>query len=270
MTTQRLYGRGARFPAWTGEETAFLRDNYETLTAPEIAAHLGRSVNAIHVRANILGLRSRHRSGMASLVPGYFKVIDTPMKAYLLGLLAADGFISGKNQLCLALRDYDKSAVELLRDELAPRARLASYLTREGNEMVLFRVQSADLAADVAAHGIVPSKSLITRWPEHLPYEFENSYVGGYFDGDGSVIRTWPYRWTVVSGNPDFLKVMQKRIRSHTGIAVGGPYQDRRAAHAWSICQTCEPVRALDGWTHRDVPGLARKRMIVTGQDEPF
>ncbi len=41
----------------------------------------------------------------------------------------------------------------------------------------------------------------------------------------------------------------------------GGPYEDRRHEHAWSIVKSGKPVRALDEWIHRDVPGLARKRL---------
>lgn len=263
-------GRGGYSPVWTEEETAYLRENYGTMTAREISARLGRSETSLHVRANKLGLKSLHRNGINSLVPGYFKVIDTHMKAYLLGLLTADGWISQRHQLGLALSEKDEELIRLLRDELAPGARIGGYLTREGRRMSKFQVQSPELAADLAAHGLVPAKTLITTWPADLPPELENSYVCGYFDGDGSLIPVWLYRWTIVSGTPEFLTTMQRRIRAHTGISPGGLYRDRRHKHAWSICQTGEPVRALDAWIHRDVPGLARKRMRPLDQDALF
>ncbi|MGB7562799.1 MAG: hypothetical protein WBL99_15120 [Candidatus Acidiferrales bacterium] len=263
-------GRGGYSPVWTDEDTAYLRENYGTLSAREISAVLGRSETALHVRANILGLKSRHRTGINSLVPGYFSEIDTHMKAYLLGLLTADGFVTRRNQVSLALSGKDRELVELLRDEIAPGGRIGSYLTREKRPMATFRVQSPDLAADLAGHGVVPAKTLVTSWPSRLPYELENSYVCGYFDGDGSLIPTWLYRWTIVGGNPDFLITMQARIKAHTGINVGGLYRDRRTEHAYSICQTGEPVRALDAWVHRDMPGLARKRMRPPEQNVLF
>ena len=88
-----------------------------------------------------------------------------------------------------------------------------------------------------------------------------NSFVCGYYDGDGSLGTNPLPRWSVVSGNPKFLQVMQVKIEEHTGIWVGGPYEDKRHEHAWSIVKSGEPVRALDEWVHRDVPGLARKRL---------
>lgn len=263
-------GRSGYTPAWTVPELEYLREHYGTSSTKEISAVLGRTPGAIINRAGILGLKSRHHAGANSLVPGYFKVIDTPTKAYLLGLLTADGFISEKNQVALALSNKDRVLVELLRDELAPCGRVGMYKTKEGRPMAIFRVQSAALADDLASHGVVPAKTLITRWPETVPYELENSYICGYFDGDGSLLPNWLYRWTIVGGCPDFLTTMQVRIKAHTGISVGGLYRDRRHAHAWSICQTGEPVRALDAWTHRDVPGLARKRMRPSDQDTLF
>jgi hypothetical protein len=230
------------------------------MTVKEIAAHLGRTQQAVYMRASKLGLKSRHRLGVNSLVPDYFKVIDTPMKAYILGLLTADGFITKAGQVFLALHEKDRALVESVRDELAPGARVGAYKTRT-TPMVRFSVSAPGLVADLASHGVVNGKSLITVWPSGLPDEFVNSYVCGYYDGDGSLGLKPLFRWTVVSGNPDFLCVMQARILELIGLGVGGPYQDRRHEHAWSIVLTGEPVRALDAWVHRDVPGLARKRL---------
>jgi hypothetical protein len=247
-------------PVWTADEEQYLREHYAKAPAKEVAAEMGRSVAAIRVRAINLGLPSHHRAAINSLIPDYFQVIDTHIKAYLLGLLMADGCISRANQLALALSAKDIELVELLRDELAPAARIGSYLTREGKPMATFKISSPALAADLARHGVVPAKTLVTRWPTELPEHLEASFTCGYFDGDGSLLPKWCYRWTVVCGSTPFLEQMQERIRAHTGIKVGGLYRDTRHENAWSICATGEPVRALDEWIHRDVPGLARKR----------
>ena len=249
-------------PVWTEEDHAYLRENYTTLPAREIAAHLGRTEQAIHSRASKLGLKSRHRLGINSLTPDYFKVIDTPMKAYILGLLTADGFVTKAGQVCLALHEKDRALVEAVRDRLAPGARIGTYKTRT-TPMVRFSVSAPGLVADLASHGVVNGKSLITVWPTGLPDEFVNGYICGYFDGDGSLgLKPW-FRWTVVSGNPEFLRIMQAKILDLTGLMVGGPYQDRRHEHAWSIIATGEPVRAHDAWIHEDVPGLARKNLAA-------
>lgn len=250
---------------WNPEELAYLRENYTTMPVKDIAAHLGRSQQAVHTRGNQLGLKSRHRTGVNSLVKDYFKVIDTPMKAWVLGLLASDGSVSKAGQLKLELHRKDLEIVEAVRDELAPGARISFYDTRT-TPMARFVVSDPGLVADLASHGVVNAKSLITAWPSGLSGlsgQFTNSFICGYYDGDGSLGIRPALRWAVVSGNPDFLRMLQSEIRALIGVKVGGPYRDCRHEHAWSIVAAGEPVRALDAWIHEDVPGLARKNLAA-------
>jgi hypothetical protein len=245
---------------WSEEEVSYLREFYEAKPAKEIAEHLGRSVNAVRLRARIEGLKSRHRAGVNSLVRDYFRTIDTPMKAYVLGLLTADAYVSRAGQLVLALHEKDRELVELVRDQVAPAARINTYTSRT-SPMARFTISSPELVGDLARHGVVRAKSLITTWPDALPPDLEGSYVCGYFDGDGSLRARPPYRWAVVSGSPQFLTEMQVKIGERIGVRAGGPYRDRRHRACWSLVQTGEPVREIDAWLHRDVPGLARKRL---------
>ena len=164
--------------------------------------------------------------------------------------------------MCLALHEKDRALVEAVRDELA-RARMGTYKTRT-TLMVRFSVSAPGFVQDLASHGIVNAKSLITVWPSGVPDKFVNSFVCGYFDGDGSLGSSR------CSGGPSSGK---------PGLSPGDAVQDSRAdrtrrrrtvsgprhEHAWSIVQTGEPVRALDEWIHRDVPGLARKRLAGSG-----
>ena len=248
---------------WSDEELAYLREHYSTVPARQIAQHLYRTESAICARARLLGLKSRQRAGVNSLVKDYFKVIDTPMKAWMLGLLAADGSITkGTGQLKLELHSKDYEIVEAVRDELAPEARIRFRVLGK-SPMARFVIQDQGLRADLASHGVVNAKSLITTWPSGVPDRYLNSFVCGYYDGDGSLGLKPSFRWAVVSGNPDFLRIMQAEILRLTGLVVGGPYQDRRHYHAWSIIATGKPVRALDAWIHADVPGLTRKNLAA-------
>ena len=246
-------GRGAE------EDHVYLRENYTTLgRSRRTSVAPSKRGGASKARAQV----PAHRLGINSLTPDYFKVIDTPMKAYILGRLTVDGFVTKAGQVCLALHEKDRALVEAVRDRLAPGARIGTYKTRT-TPMVRFSVSAPGLVADLASHGVVNGKSLITVWPTGLPDEFVNGYICGYFDGDGSLgLKPW-FRWTVVSGNPEFLRIMQAKILDLTGLMVGGPYQDRRHEHAWSIIATGEPVRAHDAWIHEDVPGLARKNLAA-------
>jgi hypothetical protein len=250
---------------WTANELAYLRANYATTRADEIAAALGRPYWGVLRRASIEKLPSYQRAGMNSLVQDYFRVIDTPMKAYLLGLLMSDGSISTTDQLKLEVHEKDRCLVELARDAIAPRARIGSHHVRQRSgkitPMVRFAIQSPKLGADLARHGVVNCKTLVVKWPVTVPVGLENSFTCGYYDGDGSLDRRPPYRWATVCGVPEFLVAMQECIAEHTGVRVGGPYRDNRHEHAWSIVTTGRSVLALDAWLHQDIPGLARKRL---------
>jgi len=259
-------GRGGYAPKWTDEHLQYLHDNYATMSAPEIAGNLGRTLASVYVRAKLEGLKSLHRTGINSLAPDYFRVIDTSVKAYLLGLLMADGTVSKAGQVILALHDKDRCLVELARDEIAPGARLGGYQVRT-TPMTRFMIADPGLVADLARHGVVNRKTMTILWPDEVPSEHEGSFVCGYFDGDGYLKRDWLYRWAVTCASVPFLTAMQDHILAATGVRVGGPYSDKRHA-AWSLVQTGAPVRAVDAWMHRDVPGLERKRLPQPSQLE--
>lgn len=245
---------------WTAEDDAHLKAHYSTVPLAELAAHFGRTVNGVQQRAGRYGLISRHRIGAATARTDYFNQVDTPMKAYLLGLLAADGWVSPRNRVCLSLVSYDRSAVELLRDEVSPATRLKDYRVNT-SDMVSFGVQSAELAAGLAKYGVTPAKTHTLMWPELLPEELAGSFVGGYFDGDGSLGAGGGYpRWAITSASVPFLEAIQQRAFNQTGTWIGGPYRDKRHSASSIVTTGHGQVRDLDEWIRAEVPGLARKR----------
>lgn len=231
------------------------------MAAAEVASNLGRTYAAVKTRAHTLGITSKARVGTASIRHDYFHQIDTPEKAYVLGLIAADGNVRSDNgRLQLKLEVKDRSAVELVRDQVAPDAPLREELTNLGNTMIVFAVQSPAIAQGLALHGVIPNKSHAMSWPNLVPKHLEGSYICGYFDGDGSLQSVKYPRWTIVSGTITFLERIQNVIEIHTGVHVGGPYT-QKGQRVWSIVKSGKAVRELDEWIHRDVPGLPRKRL---------
>ena len=113
--------------------------------------------------------------------------------------------MSKAGQLKLELHRKDLEIVVAVRDGLAPDARIRYYNTRT-TPMARFMLSDPGLVADLASHGVVNAKSLITVWPNGLPVELVNSFVCGYYDGDGSLGTRPVPRWAVVSGNREFLR----------------------------------------------------------------
>jgi intein-encoded DNA endonuclease-like protein len=124
----------------------------------------------------------------------FFKIIDTEEKAYVLGLLYADGnnYVSKNGyQIRLALQESDRKTVEKVRDLLAPMKTLTlKKIIRNGVENLyyLLSIDSKIISQQLSTLGCVPKKSMILEYPSWLTdVEFQRHFIRGYFDGDGSI-----------------------------------------------------------------------------------
>lgn len=181
----------------------------------------GRSVGDWRRRYDI-PRKPRQFYNRYSLDSDFFEVIDTQEKAYALGLLASDGYVSkaGK-QVCLALQERDRHILYDLRRAMGSDARVfsktAGGFPGSGPQMQII-FSSKKLAADLAKWGIVPRKSLIFRYPR-IPTHLERHFARGLFDGDGH-IRALPKKAFYFLGTSDLIDGLRKAIARHTGIVL--------------------------------------------------
>jgi hypothetical protein len=212
-----------------------------------------------------------HRWNRDLVRHSYFAHVDTPLQAYILGFLAADGNIDGKNlRISLELSVKDSDVLTFIRDELAPghnihtRNRKTSANRFGSGESVQFAFTSVEMIAHLARFGIIPRKTLIMRWPSILPSHLAPTFLLGYFDGDGNITQTivkdtaYPI-WNLTSGSIDFLRDIIAIVKEHIGISIGGPY--RKGVHSYTIRVTGKKAVLLDEWLHASGLGLARKRL---------
>lgn len=121
-----LLRRGLKKYAWSADEDAFLRDTAGYKTAAAIAAELGRTANAVHTRASLLGIRwmrpvrGRNHTGFTASevarllgIPCAKAVTDWIRKGYLEASRRAPRMDSGPR---LAYRVYPESLRVFLRD----------------------------------------------------------------------------------------------------------------------------------------------------------
>lgn len=112
--------------------------------------------------------------------------IDSPNKAYLLGLFYADGNIS-KNQHHSKLYLVDKELIMLIKSNFP----FFNYYTRK----TLFGVQSgvSKVRKDFICNGCLPSKSMGNKNLMRLPFinDLTFDFIRGYFDGDGGCTLTF-------------------------------------------------------------------------------
>lgn len=133
----------------------------------------------------------------------YFEIIDTPQKAYFLGLMYADGYVShskrllGNNKIyicykmSISLQEQDKSILELFKRELKRPNELIKIINKDIsiNRAIqyCFTVSGQKIHDDLVKHGCVENKSLILQFPKTVPEKLMSHFIRGYFDGDGCI-----------------------------------------------------------------------------------
>lgn len=247
---------------WSEADTEYLAASYEHMPTMEIAKALGRRHATIKCQADKLGLLSVKRRASAAIRHDYFAYVARPIQAYVLGLLASDGWVSSSgNELGIDLHAKDACLVELVRDELAPRSRV---VPRPSGDRTGFRVTSPQMKSDLGRLSVTPRKSYTLRWPDLLPGELAASFILGVFDGDGSLgydRKRKYYRWSIVSASRPFLEEIQARVLAGAGVKIRGPYGTGNGSRTLSIEYIGPKTHLIDEWLHADVPGLARKRI---------
>jgi len=220
-----------------------------------------------HARSRA-GLPDKRRTQMEQVRHDYFHRIDRPVQAYVLGLLASDGNVaSDRPRIQFSVHEEDRILTETVRDELAPGSPILMEI-RVGRDYKMAKVHftSSRMYADLAALGVIPRKSHTLTWPNALPETFVNSYLLGILDGDGWITidrRKYTPYYTIgfISASPTFLE----RATLEISAALDLPQ-----AHATDVNKRAFSIRyggrsavLISKWLHRDLPGLARKRIPV-------
>jgi hypothetical protein len=212
----------------------------------------------------------RYRWYHSAVRHDYFASVTTPLQAYILGLLTADGnVLASVPRITLELSMKDATLLELVRSELAPlhsireRVRRTTVLRERTSHTGAIAFTSARMVSDLARFGVVPSKSLTIRWPQQLPSELARDYILGCFDGDGYITHTISngYRyeiWGLVSGSPDFLRDVAAIVLQQSGIRLSGPYA-KSGTNSSVLRAMGKRAMQLDKWIHQNDLGLARK-----------
>ncbi len=122
----------------------------------------------------------------------FFDEIDSSIKAYWLGFIAADGcIVNGPNQSFLQfnLRSKDECHLESFAEDIGFEGTIMHF-NQGGFPLARLRIYSKHLVESLMAHGCTPRKSLSLQFPSSLPEEYLPAWILGYFDGDGS-INVW-------------------------------------------------------------------------------
>lgn len=109
------------------------------------------------------------------------------IQAWFLGLMAADGCVSKKNQFSISQSgDCGKDLIYYLKDILNFNGPIYETVTMSGKISYGLFATSERLVARMKEFGIVNNKSLKYDYP-NISNKMNKSFIRGYFEGDGSI-----------------------------------------------------------------------------------
>src|SRR5271157_2927622 len=151
----------------------------------------------------------------------FFRTIDTPEKAYILGFIAADGCIhqNGKS-LSIAITESDVDHLYAIRDAIGCNNEIHAKAKRSsgysgGRPLVVLNLCGVELVRDLAALGILPNKVSHLCFPS-IPSHLESHLARGLYDGDGHINDRHFY----LVGTTDLISGVQSSIQLHTGCLL--------------------------------------------------
>ena len=127
----------------------------------------------------------------------YFENINTSEKAYWLGFLYADGFVSknekfyNRGSLGISLAIEDKEHLETLNKDLNSNYPINIYSVVNGYKIGIqyarIIIKSEKIFNDLIDKGLSERKSEIKKRPKKIPEELIKYFILGYFDGNGCI-----------------------------------------------------------------------------------
>lgn len=145
-----------------------------------------------------------------------FENIDSPDKAYWLGVMYSDGYICKKkytNSFGLAVSEKDFEWVEKFKTFLNYNGEIKVYkgtsALSKGNKYARLLIGNNKIVSDLEKLGVVEHKTKIISCLPNI--QFLDDFIRGYIDGDGSLLKRLPC--FQISGNKDFLEDMAKYLK---------------------------------------------------------
>jgi len=160
----------------------------------------------------------------------YFDDMNSSNKAYVLGLLYADGCLhKNQNLVRLALQASDLTLLEIISKEMGntrplfygkPNVIKDTNYTSSGYYSL--DIQSLKLRKSLELLGLHPNKSIDLEFPINLCDSLIFHFIRGYFDGDGNISNPQKSRQCVASllGTFNFLSVIKKLLEKEEVICT--------------------------------------------------
>lgn len=122
----------------------------------------------------------------------FFEKIDSEDKAYILGFLLSDGYITaprhqnGEWQWGIGLKESDEYILEYIKNAIGIERKRICH----NNHLSVLTVTSNKMVNDLAKYTITSEKSFSVQFPYvQTPIEMHRHIIRGFFDGNGCVSK---------------------------------------------------------------------------------
>lgn len=178
---------------FTKEEDDIIKNNYPSNGVKYVLPLLpNRKIYEIHNRAFKLGIAH------LTYNENYFDKIDSYEKAYWLGFIYTDGYITEKtNRFGIELNIKDISHLQNFLDclesnqKIKTRIRENKFDSKEQDylESCSFTINNKKIHESLFKLGVFPNKSKIIEFPSEniLDKKYQLDFIRGLIDGDGSI-----------------------------------------------------------------------------------
>lgn len=140
----------------------------------------------------------------------FFHQIDTEEKAYWLGFIYADGYITKPSNVGIALKDVDDVHLTKFLNSVHSDYPVKYYLSSSRYGACRYArviISSNEMFNDLLSKGVKLRKSLIVEFPNEkiVPKDLQLAFIRGYFDGDGSLVLSRNSINIKICGTKEFL-----------------------------------------------------------------
>ena len=171
------------------------------------------------------GKRNDHRKYRCN--DTFFDVIDSEIKAYLLGFLYADGYISNDGRIGILLSQKDEEIIKMIQTFIAPNSSIKylDYQNFKRDPQVKIRFHSNQIYKRLQEFGFTTDKTHTDcKILYKIPDIFKKDFIKGYTDGDGSIIfnnmhhvNCYKVAITWCNGTSSILQEIQKYFNTCLG-----------------------------------------------------
>lgn len=232
----------------TKEETEYYHNIYmQGISTLKLGKMFNLSPNTLRRNFHKYGLyvRSNKENSRRFFADfNYFERIDTAEKAYWLGFIYADGYVSSANgkRFGMSLSTKDIDHLEKLNRCLKSTYPINIYTVNHGyktdSEYCRLVISSDKLYDDLVNQGVYEHKTNIIQKP-NIERKFYAPFILGLFDGDGSIFLNhskYPFYSINFMGTIDIIEFIQDYfIEEELVSSLNKPYQKREEQSVYAL-----------------------------------